>query len=306
MPSADGSAQSHSHFYDQLTTQFDRDKRILWCYLNPQPRPCFTPGLLEDLKKFLSVARNLVTTESEAGRPSPVEYLAFCSYHPGIFSLGGDLGLFVELIRANDQAALTAYMKLSIDVMYGIAVNVGLPLNTVAIIRGNAMGAGFEGALACDTIVAERQVQLGFPEVLFNMFPGMGAYSFLARRIEPTRVKQMILSGRIYTAEELYEMGVIDVLAEKGDAIEAFHAYTRQHQKHRNTYHSLTRIRDRVQPVSSQELLDIGYMWVDAALNLTDRELRTMERLVRAQTRLASTGNDDEIVETVRRVGDAS
>ena len=306
MPSADGNAQSLSQFYDQLSTEFDRDKHILWCYLKPQPRPCFTPGLLEDLKRFLSVTRNLVAAESEAGRPSPIEYLAFGSYNPGIFSLGGDLRLFVDLIRANDHAALTEYMKLSIDVMHGISVNVGLSLNTVAIIRGNAMGAGFEGALACDTIVAERQVQLGFPEVLFNMFPGMGAYSFLARRIEPTRVKQMILSGRIYTAEELHEMGVIDVLAEEGGAIEAFHAYTRQHQKRRNTYHSLSRIRDRVQPVRYQELLDVGHMWVDAALNLTDRELRTMERLVRAQTRVSSTDNDDDIVETVRRVWDAS
>jgi DSF synthase len=306
MSSADGNAQSLSRFYDQLNTHFDRDKRILWCYLNPRPRPCFTPGLLEDLKKFLSVTRNLVTTESEAGRPSPIEYLAFGSYHPGIFSLGGDLRLFVDLIRANDHAGLTEYMKLSIDVMHGISVNVGLSLNTVAIIRGNAMGAGFEGALACDAIVAERQVQLGFPEVLFNMFPGMGAYSFLARRIEPTRVKQMILSGRIYTAEELYDMGVIDVLAEEGGAVEAFHSYTQQHEKHRNTYQSLTQIRDRVQPVSYQELLDIGHMWVDAALNLTDRELRTMERLVRAQNRLSHSGKDDDIVETVRRVGDAS
>ena len=306
MPSANGHAQLLSHFYEQLVTDFDRDKRILWCYLKPQPRPCFTPGLLADLKKFLSVARNLVTSETGAGRPSPVEYLAFGSYHPGIFSLGGDLRLFVDLIRANDRAGLTGYMRLSIDVMHVISVNAGLSLNTVAIIRGNAMGAGFEGALACDTIVAERQVQLGFPEVLFNMFPGMGAYSFLARRIEPTRVKQMILSGRIYTAEELHEMGVIDVLAEEGGAIEAFHAYAKQHQKHRNTYDSLTRIRDRVQPVSYQELLDVGHMWVDAALNLTERELRTMERLVRAQTQLAGGGKHDQVVETVRRVGDAS
>ena len=306
MPSANGHAQLLSHFYDQLVTDFDRDKRILWCYLRPQPRPCFTPGLLADLKKFLSVARNLVTSEIDAGRPSPVEYLAFGSYHPGIFSLGGDLRLFVDLIRANDRAGLAGYMRLSIDVMHAISINAGLSLNTVAIIRGNAMGAGFEGALACDTIVAERQVQLGFPEVLFNMFPGMGAYSFLARRIEPTRVKQMILSGRIYSAEELHEMGVIDVLAEKGGAIEAFHAYAKQHQKHRNTYDCLTRIRERVQPVSYQELLDVGHMWVDAALNLTQRELRTMERLVRAQTQLADSGRHDSLLETVRRVGDAS
>lgn len=299
MPSADGNAQPLSNFYDQLVTEFDQSKRILWCYLNPNPRPCFTPGLLEDLKKFLNVVQKLVTSEVKAGRPSPIEYLAFGSWHPGIFSLGGDLRLFVDLIRERDRDALTEYMKLSIHVMHGISINAGLALNSVAIIRGNAMGAGFEGALACDTIVAERQVQLGFPEVLFNMFPGMGAYSFLARRIEPLRVEQMILSGRVFTAEELHDMGVIDVISDKGCAIEAFHEYTRQHQKHRNTHHALTQIRHRVHPVSYEELLDIGYLWVDAALNLSDKELRTMERLVRAQDRVSS-----KAAETAGSVGE--
>ena len=107
-------------------------------------------------------------------------------------------------------------MRLSIEVMYSIYSNMDVPLVTISLIRGNALGAGFEGALSCDYIVAEKNVQLGFPEVIFNMFPGMGAYSFLARRLDPARVERMILNGRIYSAEELYDMGLIDLVSEDG------------------------------------------------------------------------------------------
>ena len=90
--------------------------------------------------------------------------------------------------------------------MYSIYTNMDVPITTISLIRGNALGAGFEGALSCDYVVVEESVQMGFPEVLFNMFPGMGAYSFLARRIDPVRVERMILSGRIFSANELWRL----------------------------------------------------------------------------------------------------
>jgi DSF synthase len=211
------------------------------------------------------------------------------SYRPGIFSLGGDLELFVDSIKSRDRDKLHAYMKLSIDVLFGTYINMDVPLTTIALIRGNALGAGFEGALACDYLVAERGVQLGFPEVLFNMFPGMGAYSFLSRRISPVQVEKMILSGRIYTAEELYEMGVVDILAQDGGGVDEILKLVKKHEKNKNTRKSLLKIRNRVNPVTFEELLDIGEIWVDAAMSLTARELKVMERLVRSQDKMAKT-----------------
>jgi DSF synthase len=164
-----------------------------------------------------------------------------------------------------------------------------VPLTTIALIRGNALGAGFEGALSCDYLVAEKSVQLGFPEVLFNMFPGMGAYSFLTRKINTVQVEQMILSGRIYSAEELHEMGVIDVVAEDGQGINEIKKYIQKLTKSQTTRKALLKIRRRIKPVSLKELLDIGEIWVDAAMSLTNRELKTMERLVRSQDKMAKT-----------------
>jgi DSF synthase len=276
-------------FYSQLITDFDENDGAMWCFADPSPRPCFTPQLLEDLIKFYQVIRNKNNCECRAGIAPSIKYLILASYRPGVFSLGGDLSLFIECIKERDRARLESYMRLSIDVLYKTHTNLDVPLSTIALIRGNALGAGFEGALSCDYLVAEKSVQLGFPEVLFNMFPGMGAYSFLSRRINTVQVEQMILSGRIYSAEELYEMGVVDVVAEDGEGINEIKKFIKRLTKNQNTRKALLKIRHRVNPVSLEELLDIGEIWVDAAMSLTARELKTMERLVRSQDKMAKT-----------------
>jgi DSF synthase len=277
------------HFYDQLVVDYKEDTGVMWCYANPSPRPCFTPQLLNDLLKFLHVVRNKNSADLRSGLSPAVKYLILGSYRPGVFSLGGDLELFVDAIKGRDVEKLRTYMKLSIDVLFGTYTNMDVPLTTIALIRGNALGAGFEGALACDYLVAEKSVQLGFPEVLFNMFPGMGAYSFLSRRISPILVEKMILSGRIYTAEELHEIGVVDILADDGDGISEVEKFIKKHEKNSNTRKSLLKIRNRVNPVTLDELLDIGEIWVEAAMSLTTRELKVMERLIRSQDRMAKT-----------------
>jgi DSF synthase len=276
-------------FYNQLITDFDEKDGAMWCFADPSPRPCFTTQLLEDLIKFYQVVRNKNNSESRAGITPSIKYLILASYRPGVFSLGGDLSLFIECIKERDRVRLESYMRLSIDVLYKTHTNLDVPLSTIALIRGNALGAGFEGALSCDYLVAEKSVQLGFPEVLFNMFPGMGAYSFLSRRINTVQVEQMILSGRIYSAEELHEMGVVDVVAEDGQGINEIQKFIKKLTKNQNTRKALLKIRHRVNPVSMEELLDIGEIWVDAAMSLTSRELKTMERLVRSQDKMAKT-----------------
>ena len=281
--------KSLTQFYDQLITEFNEETGVMWCYANPSPRPCFTPQLLEDLMKFLHAIKNKTTSDLRIGISPSIKYLILGSYKPGVFSLGGDLDLFVRWIKDRDREGLHDYMKLSIDVLFGTHTNMDVPLTTIALIRGNALGAGFEGALACDYLVAEKSVQLGFPEVLFNMFPGMGAYSFLCRRITPAQVERMILSGRIYSADELYEMGVVDVLANDGEGLDEVNKFVKKHEKNKNTRGSLLKIRNRVNPVSYKELIDIGEIWVEAAMSLTSRELKVMDRLVKSQDRMAKT-----------------
>ena len=275
-----------NQFYKQLITDYQEDLRIMWCYANPSPRPCFTPGLLNDLKRFLgNISARCGCDDESSGLPR-IKYLVLGSYKPGVFSLGGDLQLFIDAISEQDKNLLTEYMELSIDVLYKTYTNLETSLTTIAMIRGNALGAGFEGALACDYLVAEEGVQLGFPEVLFNMFPGMGAYSFLSRRINQVTVEKMILSGRVYSSDELHEMGIIDVLAKRGEGVESVLNLVKQHEKNGNSRKSLLQVRRRVNPVTHQELIDIGNIWVEAALSLNEREIKIMRRLIRSQDKM--------------------
>jgi len=136
--------------------------------------------------------------------------------------------------------------------------------------------------------VAEEGSGLGLPEVLFGLFPGMGAYSFLCRRMAPQQAEKIILDGRVYSAEEMHALGVVDVLVKKGEGRGAVEALIRQHQRIPQSYLAMNAARNLAQAVSHDELLEITKVWVDSALVLGDKSLRTMDRLVKAQTRRAS------------------
>jgi DSF synthase len=132
---------------------------------------------------------------------------------------------------------------------------------------------------------------MGFPEILFNLFPGMGAMSLLGRRVGFQKAEQMILSGRLFLAEELHELGVVDVLAEPGEGERAVHDYIRREARSRNGALALRSVRDEIQPIAYAELMRVADIWVDAALRLEPKDLRMMERLVARQTGKADAVN---------------
>ncbi len=158
-----------------------------------------------------------------------------------------------------------------------------LDLTTISLIQGEALGGGFEAAISSNVIVAERGVKMGLPEVLFNLFPGMGAYSLLSRKIGFDAAEKMILSGSLFSAEQLYDMGIVDILAEQGEGEVAVYRYIKSANRARNTFKSMRKVKDICNKVSYQELVDIATVWADAALQLTAKDLRMMKRLVRRQ-----------------------
>jgi DSF synthase len=126
--------------------------------------------------------------------------------------------------------------------------------------------------------------------VLFNLLPGMGAYTFLSRRIAPGLAERMILSGEVYSAEDLYKLGAIDVLAPDGQGIDAIYAHIGRRGK-RHACHSVIRQARRiVNPVTREEMIRIADLWVDAALALGEADLRKMTRLAAAQDRRRNRG----------------
>jgi len=272
--------------YRQLAPRFDHELGVLWFCMRPTTRPCFTPELLGEMRRLQCVFEQHARRDHLAGNSSGLRYLILTSQVPGIFNLGGDLVLFQEFIRNRDRDGLFQYAKSCVDLIHSNAVSYNLPVTTISLVQGEALGGGFEAALSGNVLIAERGAQMGLPEILFNLFPGMGAYSLLARRLDPARAEKIILSGKIYSAEELYEMGVVDVLANNGEGEQAVYTYIKKQNRASHSYQAMRRIRQRYQPIDYQELLDITSQWVDTALLLSEKDLRTMERLARSQGRL--------------------
>jgi DSF synthase len=286
--------------YKQLMTRYDKNYGIMWCFFDPIPRPCFTPSLLADLRKFQRVIEIANRNAYKNGKECPIQYVVGCSNNPNIFSFGGDLALFIDLIKKRDEEGLRVYSRACIDVMYSSSISYNLPITTISLVQGDALGGGFEAALSCKIIIAEEKAKLGFPEVLFNLFPGMGAYNLLARRIEAARAEKLIMSGRIYKASELYEMGVIDVLVEDGQGEIAVYNYITQHSRRRNAYQSLYRVRQRLSPIKYEEFRDIADIWVEAALKLRPKDLHLMERLMKAQDKMMAGSDTHRVAEEIR------
>ena len=270
----------------QYVTEFDPLTGTIWGSFNPKGNACFSLGLLKDIRTHDSQLEANGGRIPFAGESQPANYYVLGSRQPRVFNLGGDLALFVLLIKSRDREALAHYAKLCIDNLYPRIRNFSAPsMTTISLVQGDALGGGFECALSSDVIVAEESAQLGFPEILFNLFPGMGAYSLLARRIGMRSAEQLILSGKILPASKLHEMGVIDVLAKDGEGEATVRGWIHANRKRRNGYAAVYRARQCVHPITREELDAITDTWVDAALRLEDKDLKMMGRLVRAQMR---------------------
>ncbi len=268
--------------YTQFSTRYDSETSTIWCWMQPEPRPCLNAVLIDEL---VQLQQQLTTTykQREPDTIWPFRHLILASKISGIYSLGGDLGLFKQYIVNNEEQKLRDYAYKCINLLHRNINNLDLPITMVSLVQGEALGGGFETALSCDVIIAERSTQMGFPEILFNLFPGMGAYNLLARRIGSALAERVILSGKTYSATELYDMGVIDVLAEDGEGEQATEEYLKSHNQSHNTIRAMKKIRQIVHPISQRTLYDIVEIWIEAAMDLSEKDLAKMERLLHLQ-----------------------
>ncbi len=282
------------HTFSAIRIEEDHDSGARWCrmhaqqaYSDPDYRACFSPKLLRELRLFAQQTIESINRSVEKN-DTHLAHIVLAS-DANVFNLGGDLQLFIQLIRGRDEKGLLRYAHECVDSIHLLHTRLHQNAHTVALIEGDALGGGFELALACQTIVAEKGVQMGFPEVLFGLFPGMGAYSFLARRVSPRLAEQMMLNGVMYSSEQLHEMGIVDVLVPKGDGARAVHEVIRQNRRIATARLAVHKTREIVNPVTLQELNEITNVWVEAALKLNEKQLKMMERLARAQLRRPKT-----------------
>ena len=276
--------------YEQLETRLDLEYGVYWAILKPRSQPTFNPQVLLEVRNFIDDLVSSKGTVFDRGHEHQIRYVILASAAPGVFSLGGDLALFRSAIMHGDRVQLQRYAELCINDLLPWNRNFDLPITTVSLVQGDALGGGFEGALASSVLIAEESARMGFPEILFNLFPGMGAYSFLSRKVGRRVTDELITSGNTYSARQLFEMGVVDVLTADGTGEAAVYSFVRKHARNGNGRRAIEQVRRDFDPITREELSRIADIWVDAAMRLSERDLRMMERLVRAQQRQLGEG----------------
>jgi DSF synthase len=272
-----------SRNYKELKVEFDQHARSIWCYLRPNRSICFTPSMIRELATLHRAIQGLIAAQPPE-EDALIHYYIQRSSVPGIYSSGGDLGFLIDRVTHGDREAIRHYAHGCIDAVFQIATGFNSNIVSVCLLEGDALGGGLEGAICCNYIIAERDVRLGLPEILFNSFPGMGAYSMLSRRIGVAKTERMILDGKLYTAEEMYEIGVVDLVVDKGAGEQELRNYIGDRRKH-NARCGIYRARQRINPLTLEELRDVTDLWVEAVINLPPADLRRMNLLKRAQDR---------------------
>jgi len=269
-----------------MRMQVDAVNQAYWLFMHASSkqklRPCCSLPIIEEgIALQTHIARQqalLLSDEDNQG----LSHLVLASDAP-VFNLGGDLEFFVRCIRTGDRHRLEHYAHRCVEAIGGFQDVAYGSVHSIAVVEGQALGGGFELALSCNTIIAERDAQFGFPEVLFGLFPGMGAYSLLKRRVPAHRARAMVLEGRLYSATELFQMGIVDRLVGPGEGREAAQELIRQQRRSALAHRAAAQIYGDYDLVTMSELRDITNRWVDIALKLNEKQLKTIERLVKAQ-----------------------
>ncbi|MGU3656072.1 crotonase/enoyl-CoA hydratase family protein [Methylobacterium fujisawaense] len=251
---------------------------IAWSWMHPIGRPAVTATMIAETAIWV---RELAVL----GEAGDVRFAVLGSKFPGIYNLGGDLKLFAQLIRAGSLDRLVRYGMECVAWTSGLRRATDAGVVTVSLVQGTAMGGGFEASLYTDLLVAERQAKFALPEALFNLFPGMGAVSHLARRVGRRRAREMLLDGLDFDAPTLHAEGVVDILADEGRGQDAVREYARKYRRRHNALRSICGAMRETGP-SDVELEAIVRLWAEAALRIGETDLRMMEKLVARQERL--------------------
>jgi len=266
----------------ELDVFYEGETQTLWTYMNPTGRPSFTPTMLGDFENW-----QVYIEQGFGPEKVPLRFLVLGSRAPGVFCFGGDLDLFQRLIRERNRDGLVRYGHRCCKILHRNIASLDLPVLTIGLVEGAALGGGFEALLSFDYIVAERGATFGLPEIMFGLFPGMGAHALLSRKIGSAMADRLIVSNETYTAEQMYEIGLVHHLAENGQGLAACREFIKKSDRRHAGLVNSRRAMKVAWNLELAELNRITELWADSALQLREQDLKVMGRLVAAQARLA-------------------
>jgi enoyl-CoA hydratase len=184
--------------------------------------PCNEIGslTLEEFEKFAAVLDSLAAHAHAI--------IIHSTLKPG-FCAGADLR---ELYQRSQQMAKNEAAKGVRDFLERIhkvmnAIDAA-PLTTIAAVHGVTFGGGFELALVCDLIIADKMARFCFPELRLGLIPGFGGIPRLKRDLGNGVVRDLLLTGRSFNATKAQAVGLISQVVAEGEALKIARATAAQ------------------------------------------------------------------------------
>jgi enoyl-CoA hydratase len=148
------------------------------------------------------------------------------------FCAGADLRELFERSQAMAQRERLAGVRDFLERIHRVMNAIdSAPLTTIAAVHGVIFGGGFELALTCDLIIADKMARFAFPELRLGLIPGFGGIPRLKRDLGNAVVRDLLLTGRSINATKAQSVGLISQVAAEGDALRVARATAAQINK---------------------------------------------------------------------------
>jgi enoyl-CoA hydratase/carnithine racemase len=168
-------------------------------------------AMLEDLERFVS---SLPALEPKASA------LILYSEQKAGFSAGADLRELYEQAQKMNASSAAKGVREFLERIHAVLNRLDTsPLTTIAAVHGVCFGGGFELALACDLIIADKMARFCFPELRLGLIPGFGGIPRLKRDIGNAVVRDLLLTGRSINATKGLSVGLVSQVAAEGEAL---------------------------------------------------------------------------------------
>lgn len=145
------------------------------------------------------------------------------------FCAGADLRELYERSKAMGKAEAAHGVRDFLERIHRVLNRIdGAPLTTIAAVHGVTFGGGFELALVCDLIFADKMARFCFPELRLGLIPGFGGIPRLKRDLGNAVVRDLLLTGRSFNATKAQQIGLVSQVVSEGETLRAARATAAQ------------------------------------------------------------------------------
>jgi enoyl-CoA hydratase/carnithine racemase len=193
------------------TLRWDWRDGIVELTLDREPANEIGTETLADLENFASAIPSLATETAAC---------IISSARKQGFSAGADLRELYRAAEALSQMERVAGVRQFLERIHAVFNAIDeAPFVTIAAVHGVCFGGGFELALACDIIIADKMARFAFPELRLGLIPGFGGIPRLKRDLGNAFVRDLLLTGRSVNATRAQAVGLVAQITAEGESL---------------------------------------------------------------------------------------